>query len=65
MQAYYHNGYYLLKLEDDNDAVVDTNFKRHKEIEPLLTSIKKLYIYRRNDSTILAREPWNIHEKEL
>jgi len=65
MHTQYHNGYYLLQLENDNYAVVDSNFNRHREFEQLLANTKTSYIYRRNDSTILSTEVRNFQEKEF
>jgi hypothetical protein len=61
----YHNGYYLLQLDNNNFAVLDTTFKRHKEIEQLLADTKTTLFHRRGDTTILTLETKNFRAKEF
>lgn len=61
----YFNGYYLLKLNNNNFAVLDTNFKQHKEIEQLLANTKTTFFYKRGDTTILALETKDFRLKEF
>lgn len=61
----YFNGYYLLQLDNNNFAVLDTNFKPHKEIEQLLANTKTTFFYKRGDTTILALETKDFRPKEF
>jgi hypothetical protein len=61
----YHNGYYLLQLDNNNFAVLDTTFKRHKEIEQLLANTKTTFFYKRGDTAILALETKDFRPKEF
>ena len=61
----YHNGYYLLQLSNNNFAVLDTNFKRNKEIEQLLANTKTTFFYKRGDTTVLALETNDFRPKEF
>lgn len=55
-QIQYHNGYYLLRLENNKIAVFDSNFIQHREIEELLANTSTTYFYKRGDITILESE---------
>ncbi|MBP6025393.1 hypothetical protein [Ferruginibacter sp.] len=61
----YHNGYYLLQLNNNNFAVLDTNFIQHKKIEKLLANTKTTFFYKRGDTTILASETKDFRPKEF
>ena len=61
----YHHGYYLLQLNNNNYAVLDTNFKQHKNIEYLLANTKTTLFYKRGDTTILALETKDFRRKEF
>lgn len=64
-QIQYHNGYYLLRLENNKFTVFDSNFIQHREIEQLLANTNTTYFYKRGDTTILESEKKGFSTKEF
>lgn len=64
-KIHYHNGYYLLQLDNNKFAVLDSNFIQHREIEHLLANTHTTYFYKRGDTTILELATKGFITKEL